>query len=110
MADALSESVVGRRPAAARARAPGKPKRRKRRKTDPGRAWTQRLQRTRPGLVPFVLDALAGLYDRPTFERRLDPTSELVLTILTQNTADVNAETAFVRLREAYPSGGAIEV
>jgi endonuclease-3 len=57
------------------------------------------------GLVPFVLDGLASVYGRPAFERRLDPTSELILTILTQNTADVNAEQAFIALREAYPSG-----
>ena len=60
---------------------------------------------TGPGLVPYVLDALAGLYGREPWERRLDPTSELILTILTQNTADINAEVAFERLREAYPSG-----
>ena len=44
-------------------------------------------------------------YGRPTWERRLDPTSELILTILTQNSADTNAEIAFQLLREAYPSG-----
>ena len=43
----------------------------------------------------------------PTWERRLDPTSELILTILTQNSADTNAEVAFEALRAAYPSGGA---
>jgi endonuclease-3 len=51
-----------------------------------------------------VLDALASLYGRPTWERRLDPTSELVLTILSQNSADVNAERAFESLRHAFPS------
>jgi endonuclease-3 len=54
--------------------------------------------------MDFTLDGLASLYGHPTFERRLDPTSELVLTILTQNTADVNAEQAFEALRRAYPS------
>ncbi len=48
---------------------------------------------------------LAGLYGHPTWERRLDPTSELILTILTQNSADTNAEVAFEALRQAYPSG-----
>ena len=33
-----------------------------------------------------------------------DPTSELVLTILSQNSADVNAEHAFESLRAHYPS------
>jgi endonuclease-3 len=76
----------------------------KRRKPDPIKAWVRRLDRTRPGITQFVLDQLAGFYDRPVWERRWDPTSELVLTILTQNSADVNAEHAYVELRKAYPS------
>ena len=79
----------------------------KRRFSDPGASYAKRLERYRPGLVRFVLDELAGLYGRPTWERRLDPTSELILTILTQNSADTNAEVAFEELRRAYPSGGA---
>ena len=63
------------------------------------------MARYRPGLVEFTLDELAGVYGRPEWERRLDPTSELILTILTQNTADTNAEVAFERLRTTYPSG-----
>jgi endonuclease-3 len=54
--------------------------------------------------VPFVLERLAERYGHPVWIRRLDPTSELILTILTQNSADVNAEHAFVALRAAYPS------
>ena len=76
----------------------------KRRKPNPYLAWRKRLDRTRPGLVGFTLTGLAGLYGRQEWERRWDPTSELVLTILTQNSADVNAEHAFVELRKAYPS------
>jgi endonuclease III len=82
---------------------------RKRRKPDPIKGWVKRLDRTRPGLVRFVLDGLAERYGQPAWERRLDPTSELVLTILTQNSADVNAEHAFVALRRAYPSDGPVE-
>ena len=77
---------------------------RPRRPADPARAWARSLARRRPGLVPFVLDALTELHGRPTWECRLDPTSELVLTILTQNSADVNAERAFESLRLALPS------
>ena len=55
--------------------------------------------------MPFVLDGLASIYGHPVWERRQDPTSELILTILTQNSADVNAEVAFEALRTAYPSG-----
>jgi endonuclease III len=85
-----------------------RPKRRrpkKRRFSNPGSSYAKRLERYRPGLVRFTLDELAGLYGRPVWERRLDPTSELILTILTQNSADVNAEVAFEALRRAYPSG-----
>ncbi|MGZ6268262.1 MAG: endonuclease III domain-containing protein [Candidatus Limnocylindrales bacterium] len=58
----------------------------------------------RPGLVSFVLDSLADAYGRPVWQPRLDPTSELILTILSANSADVNAEVAFEALRAAYPS------
>jgi len=86
-----------------------KPKRPKKRHfSNPGRTWAKTLERLRPGLVPFVMHELAGLYGLPVWERRLDPTSELVLTILTQNSADTNAEVAFEALRQAYPSGGEI--
>jgi endonuclease-3 len=51
-----------------------------------------------------VLDQLAESYGQPVWQRIHDPTSELVLTILSQNSADVNAEKAFEALRQAYPS------
>ena len=82
-----------------------RPKAKKRRKPDPVVAWSRRIARYRPGLVDFTLDELATIYGHPEWERRLDPTSELILTILTQNTADTNAEVAFERLRAFYPSG-----
>ena len=83
-----------------------KPKRpKKRRFTNPAASYAKRLERYRPGLVLFALDGLATVYGHPMWERRLDPTSELILTILTQNSADVNAEVAFQELRNAYPSG-----
>src|SRR6185369_13440822 len=46
----------------------------------------------------------AERYGVEQWQRRLDPTSELILTILTQNSADTNAEVAFEALRRAYPS------
>lgn len=72
---------------------------------DPVQAWVRQLARRRPGLVAFVLQTLAESYGTPVWQRVHDPTSELVLTILTQNTADVNAEHAFDRLRARYPGG-----
>jgi endonuclease III len=91
--------------AASRPKAKPKARARKRRKPDPIVAWKRRIERYRPGLMDFTLDELAAVYGRPEYIRRLDPTSELILTILTQNTADTNAEVAFERLRDAYPSG-----
>lgn len=88
------------KPAARRAR---KATRRRRPLHDP-RSWAKRLERTRPDLVDFVLDSLAQMYGRPTWTRVHDSTSELVLTILSQNSADVNAEKAFEALRAHYPS------
>ncbi len=85
-----------------------KPKRRPRPKkrhfSDPGASYAKRLERYRPGLVRFVLNELANRYGHQTWDLRLDPTSELILTILTQNSADINAEVAFEALRRAYPS------
>ena len=86
------------------ARPKAKPKAKKRRKPNPYLAWAKRLERTRPGLVRFSLDGLAERYGHHEWIRRWDPTSELVMTILTQNSADVNAEHAFESLRRAYPS------
>jgi endonuclease-3 len=90
--------------AGARRPATKRPKRPKRRKPDPIKAWIRRLDRTRPNLVQDVLNGLAAIYGHQVWERRLDPTSELILTILTQNTADTNAEKAFEALRRAYPT------
>lgn len=86
-----------------------RPAPKRRRKPDPIRTWVRRLERTRPGLVEFVLDGLAGEYGHPVWERRLDPSSELILTILTQNTADVNAEHAFEALAAAFPGSGRVQ-
>ena len=92
-----------------KATAAKRPAKRKRAKPDPIRAWKRRLERYRPGLAAYVRDGLASIYGRPTWHRRLDPMSELILTILTQNSADVNAEKAYEALCKAYPGDGAPE-
>jgi endonuclease III len=97
--------IPGARPLKAKAIVRPKARPKKRRFSDPAGTYAKRLERYRPGLVTYVLDGLASTYGRPVWERRLDPTSELILTILTQNSADTNAEVAFERLRQAYPSG-----
>jgi endonuclease III len=81
----------------------------KRKFSDPASSYAKRLERYRPGLIGFTLDGLATIYGHPAWERRLDPTSELILTILTQNSADINAEVAFQELRRAYPGDGPVE-
>ena len=85
-------------------------KTKRRKPADPARAWARSLDRRRPGLVPFVLTELAALYGTPRNDTRLDPVSELILTILSQNTADVNSERAFQALRDAYPADGPVTV
>lgn len=46
---------------------------------------------------------LARAYGRPPAPRHLPPIDELVLTILSQNTSDVNRDRAYADLRRAYP-------
>jgi endonuclease III len=96
-------------PASRRTQTKPAPKRRKPAKPDPVKAWARRLARYRPNLQRDVLDGLAASFGHPVWERRLDPTSELILTILTQNSADTNAEKAFEALCVAYPGVGALE-
>ncbi len=71
---------------------------------DPAVAWARRLARQRPGVVEDILARLEVVHGRPRWEPRLDATSELVLTILSQNTSDLNSERAFQSLRDRYPS------
>jgi endonuclease-3 len=60
-------------------------------------------RRARRRLVDVVLDRLGDRYDHPTWAGpRVDPVSELVLTILSQNTADINSFRAFTALRARY--------
>lgn len=59
--------------------------------------------------MAFVLDRLAEAYGAPTWQPRRDGTSELVLTILSQHTSDLNAERAFDALRRRFPTWGAVE-
>ena len=47
---------------------------------------------------------LARAHGPLTAPRRWDPLEELVLTILSQNTSDVNSERAYASLRERFPT------
>jgi endonuclease-3 len=62
-------------------------------------------RRRRRALAEVALDRLGERYEHPTWAGpRLDPVSELVLTILSQNTADINSFRAFTALRARYMS------
>ncbi|MGI8998862.1 MAG: endonuclease III domain-containing protein [Candidatus Limnocylindria bacterium] len=62
-------------------------------------------RRKRRRLTDVVLERLGERYDHPTWVGpRVDAVSELVLTILSQNTADTNSFRAFSALRERYPT------
>ena len=110
MSPSRAKAVAATAPSRVKPTVGARPKaKRKRAKPDRAIAWARRIARYRPRLLEDTLDALTELYGRQTWRRRLDPTSELILTILTQNSADINAEKAFVALRAAYPSDGAVE-
>jgi endonuclease III len=51
-----------------------------------------------------VLNRLRTRYGELVPPRRSDPLEELILTVLSQHTSDVNAERAFEALRAAFPS------
>jgi endonuclease-3 len=58
--------------------------------------------------VPDIIKRLDEAYGLPEWRPHHDPTSELVLTILSQNTSDANSGRAFVRLLEAFPTWDAV--
>ena len=51
---------------------------------------------------------LAGEYGRPEWGGPGDPLDELMLTILSQNTSDVNRDKAWRRLKERFPTWEAV--
>ncbi|HSJ00212.1 MAG TPA: endonuclease III [Patescibacteria group bacterium] len=66
-------------------------------------------RRRRRRIADVVLERLGDRYDHPTWAgARVSPVDELVLTILSQNTADTNSFRAFTALRAAYPTWDAV--
>ena len=55
-----------------------------------------------------VLKLLVSAYGDRTWHMRLDPVGELVQTILSQNTSDVNSHRAYTSLIELFHSWHAI--
>jgi endonuclease-3 len=90
-------------PPQAQAKPKLKPKPKPKRKVDRVRAWHQRLRRYRPNLMEDTLAAFETMYGHPVWQRFYDPTSELILTMLTANSADINAEKAFDAMCRHWP-------
>jgi endonuclease-3 len=55
-----------------------------------------------------VIVLLDDLYGRPVWSPRYPPVDELVYTVLSQNTADVNTERTFAALEARFPDWGAV--
>jgi len=56
----------------------------------------------------YTHDTLMAYFGRPEWREALQPIDELVSTILSQNTNDVNRDVAFNRLRAAFPTWEAV--
>jgi endonuclease III len=55
-----------------------------------------------------IRDRLRREYGRPVLRAHRAPIDELILTVLSQNTNDRNRDVAWARLRERFPSWGAV--
>jgi endonuclease-3 len=55
-----------------------------------------------------IISRLGALYGDPEWRPHGDAMSELVLTILSQNTSDANSGRAFMRLKERFPTWEAL--
>jgi endonuclease-3 len=64
------------------------------------KAW----RRPRRSRVRAIRDRLRELYGRPSWEPHGHPIAELVRTVLSQNTSDVNRDVAYGRMRERFPN------
>ena len=65
--------------------------------------------RKAPALSPAeIVRRLSPLYGEPVWRPHGDPMTELVLTILSQNTSDSNSGRAFMRLRHRFPTWEAL--
>src|SRR3990172_728919 len=65
----------------------------------------EQVQRLSPG---EIVDRLSALYGEPAWRPHGDPMTELVLTILSQNTSDANSGRAFMRLKERFSTWGSL--
>ena len=70
----------------------------------PNRSTREGWQRPRKARVRAIRDRLRELYGRPEWRPHGHPIAELVRTILSQNTNDLNRDVAYDRLRERFPT------
>lgn len=66
------------------------------------------LPNATPRRARAIANRLAKRFGPLAPPRRVDPVDELVLTVLSQHTSDLNAERAFEDLRTAYPTWDAV--
>jgi endonuclease-3 len=73
-------------------------------------ARSPRVPKPHPNVarIPEIVARLDAAYGIPEWRPHRDPMSELVLTILSQNTNDANSGRAFVRLMAAFPTWDAV--
>ena len=74
----------------------------------PNSAPTSKASATIPLAPQVILKRLAPEYGTLTWRSRYDPVSELVFTILSQHTSDLNSEKAFHQLHDAFGSWEAV--
>src|SRR5512134_370101 len=66
---------------------------------------TWRMAKRARTLPPSEIVArLSAIYGEPVWRPHGDPMTELVLTILSQNTSDTNSGRAFMRLKQRFPT------
>jgi endonuclease-3 len=69
---------------------------------------TDDLPNANPRRIRAIVARLAKHFGELEAPRAIDPLDELVLTVLSQHTSDLNAERAFGNLRAAYPTWDAV--
>jgi endonuclease-3 len=70
----------------------------------PTRAVPGELPNATPRRVRAIVERLRRRFGELVPPRAVDPLDELILTVLSQHTSDLNAERAFGDLRRAYPT------
>jgi endonuclease III len=71
-------------------------------------AGRRNLQRRRRARLRRVVTLLDDAYGRPHLTPRFPPLDELIYTVLSQNTADVNTDRSFAALKERFATWSAV--